>query len=146
MDQVPEQSRYSYIFDGESQLLDTILLSDALNNDITYVNILHVNADFAHTLANDTSERRLPYRSSDHDIPIVFVNLGRDIQQDNQSTSPEPEVVRSLSPVPTQIISETPSPDSGEPADGTGFFLILILAGAMALLGVYLIIRRGQAV
>jgi predicted extracellular nuclease len=141
--QVHEQSRYSYIFDGESQLLDTILLSKGLNNDLAYANILHANANFAHTLANDTSANGLPYRSSDHDIPIVYINLNRDEQQANQSSSTELEPVNTLIPVPSISISVTPTTGLDETANRIELTPLLILVGAGTIVGIYLIYRRG---
>lgn len=56
---IPEDERYSFIFQGNSQELDHILVSDSLVNTAE-VDIVHTNAEF-----NETSER-----ASDHD-PIV---------------------------------------------------------------------------
>ena len=56
---IPEDERYSFIFQGNSQSLDHILLSDSLANGAE-VDIVHVNTEFAET----------PQRASDHD-PIV---------------------------------------------------------------------------
>ena len=56
---IPADERYSFIFQGNSQQLDHILVSDALT-DSAEVDIVHVNVEFA-----ETSER-----ASDHD-PVV---------------------------------------------------------------------------
>jgi len=58
-DGLPEDERYSFIFQGNSQSLDHILASDGLAEDAE-VDLVHVNAEFAETDA----------RASDHD-PLV---------------------------------------------------------------------------
>ncbi|WP_414623089.1 DUF4114 domain-containing protein [Calothrix sp. CCY 0018] len=56
---VSEDERYSFIFEGNSQSLDHILVSDNLANDAEF-DIVHTNSEFADT----------PQRASDHD-PIL---------------------------------------------------------------------------
>ena len=114
-----------------------------MNYDLVYANILHVNANFAYTLANDTSARGLPYRSSDHDIPIVYINLDRDEEPANQPSSTEQESVNTLSPVPsTTRISVTPASVVSETGGRIGLLPLLILVGAVTILGLYLIYQR----
>ncbi|HEY6102485.1 MAG TPA: endonuclease/exonuclease/phosphatase family protein [bacterium] len=57
----PANERYSYIFDGNSQALDHILVSRHLRASSSY-DIIHVNAEF-------------PDQASDHDPQIVRVTL-----------------------------------------------------------------------
>ena len=59
IDTIPEDERYSFIFQGNSQELDHILVSDALV-DGAAIDIVHVNSEFAET----------EQRASDHD-PIL---------------------------------------------------------------------------
>jgi predicted extracellular nuclease/Ca2+-binding RTX toxin-like protein len=71
-----EDERYSFIFQGNSQSLDHVLVSDALlgsagDDTLAEVDIVHVNAEFV-----DTDER-----ASDHDPIVVGLEL----------TSTEPE-------------------------------------------------------
>ena len=56
---LPEDERYSFIFQGNSQTLDHILVSDSLQDGADF-DIVHVNSEFAET----------PSRASDHD-PIL---------------------------------------------------------------------------
>ncbi|MDX1665531.1 MAG: Ig-like domain-containing protein [Candidatus Promineifilaceae bacterium] len=68
-------TRYSYIYNGVSQSLDHMLISDALNNLPRTVSPRHLNADWPGSHANDTSM----FRSSDHDLLLVgydFTNAG----------------------------------------------------------------------
>ncbi|NEQ72488.1 MAG: type I secretion C-terminal target domain-containing protein [Okeania sp. SIO2C9] len=61
---LPENERYSFIFQGNSQSLDHILVSDRLNEGADF-DIVHVNSEFAET----------NQRASDHDPIIVGLNL-----------------------------------------------------------------------
>lgn len=72
---VPADSRYSYIFDGASQLIDWILVSPGLTNLLRGVGILHVNADFPYRMGTNPDPPLLPFRSSDHDVPYIVVDL-----------------------------------------------------------------------
>jgi predicted extracellular nuclease len=59
---------YSYIFQGESETLDHILVTPDLYDRLTRVEVLHVNADYPPPIPDDPS----PRRTSDHD-PLVVV-------------------------------------------------------------------------
>ncbi|NES68427.1 MAG: type I secretion C-terminal target domain-containing protein, partial [Okeania sp. SIO2D1] len=61
---LPENERYSFIFQGNSQSLDHILVSDRLDESAEF-DIVHVNSEFAET----------NQRASDHDPLIVSLNL-----------------------------------------------------------------------
>ncbi len=60
IDLVPETERYTYVYNGNSQILDHILVSSGSPlADSPEVEIVHINADFAHD-----------HRASDHD-PVI---------------------------------------------------------------------------
>jgi 2',3'-cyclic-nucleotide 2'-phosphodiesterase (5'-nucleotidase family)/endonuclease/exonuclease/phosphatase family metal-dependent hydrolase len=61
-----EDERYSFIFEGNSQSLDHILISENLSQWSTF-EAVHINAEFAATDA----------RASDHDPLIVSINASR---------------------------------------------------------------------
>ena len=63
---LPPTERYTYIFEGNAQSLDHILVSPSLRASAE-VDIVHVNAEFAETAA----------RASDHDPIVVRVRLPR---------------------------------------------------------------------
>ena len=63
---LPRNERYSYIFEGNAQSLDHILVSPSLKASAE-VDIVHVNAEFAETAA----------RASDHDPVVVRLRLPR---------------------------------------------------------------------
>ena len=55
---------FTFVFDGNSQVLDHILISPSLMDDFTAVDILHFNAGYPSTLG---SVPGTPIRASDHD-------------------------------------------------------------------------------
>ncbi len=62
---IPEDERYSFIFQGNSQELDHILVSDALAA-AAEIDIVHVNSEFAET----------PQRASDHEPLVARLTFG----------------------------------------------------------------------
>ncbi|HEB64420.1 MAG TPA: hypothetical protein ENJ02_02625, partial [Chloroflexi bacterium] len=65
---LPEEERYTYIYQGEAQTLDHILVTPPMWETFRRVEVLHVNADFTLPDPQDTT----PRRKSDHD-PVVAV-------------------------------------------------------------------------
>ncbi|RMG99289.1 MAG: hypothetical protein D6706_05755 [Chloroflexi bacterium] len=74
--QIPDEERYSFIFSGVSQLIDAILVSPSLVDRVSFVTIRHVNADYPDAFGQDVSPEGLPYRATDHDLPLVILSLG----------------------------------------------------------------------
>lgn len=70
--QIPLEQRYSFVFAGAAQLIDGILVSPALAEQLVAVTIQHVNADFPSNLAEDLAS---PYRATDHDLPLALFEL-----------------------------------------------------------------------
>jgi Ca2+-binding RTX toxin-like protein len=62
--QLPPEERYTFIFDGNSQSLDHILVSDALNS-VAEFDAVHMNAEYA----------ALRTRASDHDALVSRFTL-----------------------------------------------------------------------
>lgn len=83
---IPDEQRYSFIFGGVSQLIDAILLSPALAEELVTATIPHVNADFPDSWAADPD---LLFRSADHDPPLVVLAL----PAEEAVVLPEPTVV-----------------------------------------------------
>jgi uncharacterized protein len=46
MDMLPKAERYSYVFEGNSQVLDQVLVSEKLAKPTTSYDVVHVNAEF----------------------------------------------------------------------------------------------------
>ena len=79
IDIVPENERYTYIYQGNSQVLDHILVSNHLA-DQTEIDILHINADFT----------PMHGRASDHEPVLAQIDL---------TTNVEPEPLEQVAPV-----------------------------------------------
>ncbi len=68
LDDIRPDQRYNYIYQGESQVLDHILITRNLFQQLRATHILHVNADFPPPKPDDPSAER----KSDHD-PIIAI-------------------------------------------------------------------------
>jgi predicted extracellular nuclease len=62
---------YSYIFQGESETLDHILVTPSLYERLVSVEVLHIDADYTLPAPDDASARRV----SDHDPLVVIFSL-----------------------------------------------------------------------
>jgi uncharacterized protein len=67
VDLLPEETRYTFIFEGNSQVLDHVLLNGSMLDLLTGEDIAHFNTDYPEAFGDDPS---LPLRTSDHD-PLV---------------------------------------------------------------------------
>lgn len=91
---LPEGERYSYMFNGNAQLIDNILVTDGLVTNAQY-DAVHLNAEF-------TGER-----GTDHDSQVALLRLGaapRDVALSNASVAenlPAGSVVGSVSATDT---------------------------------------------
>ena len=65
-DTLDPDERYTYVYEGNSQVLDHILANPALLDLLVSVNVLHSNADFPPPLSTDASL----FHKSDHD-PVI---------------------------------------------------------------------------
>lgn len=98
-----DEERYTFIFDGNSQVLDHILVSPGLLDDVVGADILHFNASYPDVLSSDATT---PLRSSDHDalearfrVDRVPAGAGPEGRR-SQSLAPEAE--------PSENMDETP--------------------------------------
>ncbi len=136
LERVPKENRYSYIFDGVPQLIDGILVSEQIVPQIATVTILHVNADYPVALAADLSANFMALRASDHDLPLLILNLTKGepgttaVLKTEHKTDPLPSVESTIS------ASFEPTPRLGP---NVSFWLpvVLILLGLGTLLVIY---------
>ncbi|GGK01005.1 hypothetical protein GCM10007063_24100 [Lentibacillus kapialis] len=79
---VPKKERYTYIYQGNSQVLDHVLVSNNLA-DVTEIDVLHVNSDFTdmHGRASDHDPimtqidlQNAEADEGDFDLPIMHMN------------------------------------------------------------------------
>lgn len=69
VEKVPAVDRYSYVYQGNSQVLDHILVSNRLANS-TKIDMIHVNADFT----------EMSGRASDHDPVLAQIDLTPEVE------------------------------------------------------------------
>ena len=72
VDLIKAEQRYSYSFDGNAQILDHFLVSDALKKHLAGFGYARLNADFPETYRNDDTRVE---RFSDHDAAIAYFSL-----------------------------------------------------------------------
>src|SRR5207237_9656325 len=65
---LPANQRWSYVEDGNAQILDHIVITPELASGAQLV-YAHLNADFPVTAYNDATTAA---RSSDHDVPVGY--------------------------------------------------------------------------
>ncbi|WP_211315933.1 endonuclease [Oceanobacillus chungangensis] len=88
INKVEDQDRYTYLFQGNSQVLDHILVSNNIVEE-TEIDILHINADFTDMAG----------RASDHDPVMVKLDLATE-DAENPDEPEEPE--NPEEPAPTE--------------------------------------------
>ncbi len=123
---VPQAARYSYNFGGVSELIDEILVSPSLVGEVAWATVVHVNTDYPVGWRLDTSPERLPFRASDHDVPLVY--LGQwpptPVPEPTARTTPATQqqvTAIALTPevVSTKIATPSPSPAATREATAT---------------------------
>jgi predicted extracellular nuclease len=68
---VEPERPYTYVYQGESETLDHILVTSGLYQALTRVSVLHIGADYPPPIPGDTSARAV----SDHDALVVTFSL-----------------------------------------------------------------------
>lgn len=69
---LPPDQRYSFIFEGNAQTLDHVLVNGAMLQRLTRFTYARNNADFPESFGGDTTR---PERVSDHDMPVAYFNF-----------------------------------------------------------------------
>jgi hypothetical protein len=69
VERLPAAERYSFSFDGNAQVLDQILVNNAMLSRFSRIHYARNDADFPESLRNDASR---PERISDHDMPVAY--------------------------------------------------------------------------
>jgi predicted extracellular nuclease len=69
VDAIKADQRYSYSFDGNAQVLDHIIINEAMKKHISGFGYVRMNADFPEVYRNDDSRVE---RYSDHDAPVAY--------------------------------------------------------------------------
>jgi predicted extracellular nuclease len=142
LEMIERSNRYTFIFDGERQLIDWIMVSASLREKVVEARIAHLNSDFSYKLDQNVSPEFLALRSSDHDIPLIIVEWGE--------VSPEPIVVatdeRSTTSKPTSTTIPVQEDGSIPGLTSSAEDRSLIIGGALALgiavLSLLLVLKR----
>jgi uncharacterized protein len=91
---LPPPEQYSYVYAGVSQLIDGFWLPAHTAVQTRHAQIQHVNADLPASIGQDLSPLMLPFGSSDHDLPLMVLDV----------RPPAPEQVQAAE---TEIETET---------------------------------------
>ena len=81
MDFLPEAEQYSYVFQGHAQILDHCLTTNLNGVASTKLQFVRANADNPESFDSDASN---PWRVSDHDGFVFFLDLGAPVSIENQ--------------------------------------------------------------
>jgi uncharacterized repeat protein (TIGR01451 family) len=71
-DQLPADQRYSFVFDGNAQVLDHELLNGKMFELFSHISYARNDSDFPEAFRSDPNR---PERLSDHDMPVVYFNF-----------------------------------------------------------------------
>ncbi len=72
VNKIKEDQRYSYSFDGNAQVLDHVLVNEAMNKHVNGFGFVRLNADFPESYRNDDTRVE---RFSDHDAAIAYFSF-----------------------------------------------------------------------
>ena len=92
--ELPPEEQYSFNFGGIAQLIDAMLVSPAAYQALVTTEIYHTNADFPEGWRSNT-DQYANYRTSDHDIPLIILQLDGEKPAETIIASPT-EAIRSL--------------------------------------------------
>ena len=154
IEHVPAQERYSYIFDGISQLVDGILVSPGLAHHIKAVTVAHVNADYPIAYALDEGQTARPFHASDHDPVLLTLSI-----PSHSTTTVEPAAsitahtegttaAMSATVVSTSIVAAQPTAQPVEEAvsqkdgESAGHLLLIAVVVLIPAVVVLLLVRR----
>ncbi|MBK7705732.1 MAG: hypothetical protein IPJ30_08100 [Acidobacteria bacterium] len=72
VDLINKEVRYSYVFDGNAQVIDHFIVNEAFRKSVAGFGFAHFNADYPEIYRNDPNRVE---RFSDHDAAVAFFNL-----------------------------------------------------------------------
>ena len=93
VDLIKPDQRYSYIFDGNAQVLDHILINEPMKKHINGFGYARLNADFPEIYRNDDTRAE---RFSDHDAAVAYFTFDELVNTQTKPTpTPSPSVEKS---------------------------------------------------
>jgi predicted extracellular nuclease len=72
VDLIPAETRYSFVFDGNAQVIDQFIVNEVFRKHIAGFGFAHLNADYPEIYRNDPNRVE---RFSDHDAAVAFFNF-----------------------------------------------------------------------
>lgn len=72
VDVIDKKQQYSYLFDGNAQVLDHIIINDALRRNLAGFGYARINADYPQSYRNNPNRVE---RFSDHDAAIAYFSM-----------------------------------------------------------------------
>jgi endonuclease/exonuclease/phosphatase family metal-dependent hydrolase len=135
---LPAEIRYTYVFAGLAEMLDTILLSPAAAAALIDSGIVHMNADYPSAWLADLT---VPFHATDHDVPWVLMRLPEEAAPAGSNTPARILPATMPEPVTGAPTSVPRGPAPVEKANGTGL-VIAASAGALGVLVLLLVLRR----
>jgi endonuclease/exonuclease/phosphatase family metal-dependent hydrolase len=135
LQRIPEPERYTYNYGGVRQMIDAIFVSPALNEAIAGVTIRHSNADYPDSLSRDVSPANLPYKATDHDLPLLILDWPLP-----EPTPPPPTAVPQTAPTPLPKAPSTTNRAAG------WLWLAGIVGGTAVIGGIVVALRRQSGV
>ena len=85
VDLIKAEERYSYSFDGNAQVLDHIIVSQALKKHVNGFGYVRLNADFPETYRNNDNRVE---RFSDHDAAVAYFTFDDVTQRSSSNSKP----------------------------------------------------------
>lgn len=105
-DFIPASERYSYVFGGNAQTLDHVIVTANLVPQ--FVDLVHprVNADFPEVLRGNAAT---PARLSDHDPAVAFFTFPPDVDAPVFSTTPADQLAEATGPDGAPVAYDVPA-------------------------------------
>jgi len=88
-DRAPADQKYSYVFDGNAQQLDHVVVTSNLLPRVDAYSVARLGADFPEIVRNDGNR---PERLSDHDAPVAYFSFPTADLSVVQNQSPNPVI------------------------------------------------------
>ncbi|HXG83570.1 MAG TPA: hypothetical protein VNI84_06020 [Pyrinomonadaceae bacterium] len=88
VDLIEEDQRYSYVYGGNAQTLDHILVTDSMRKHLAGFGFARLNADFPETFRGDATRAE---RFSDHDPAIAYFSFDEKTAKTDTKTTQTPK-------------------------------------------------------
>ena len=113
VERAPAAERYSFVFEGNAQVLDHVIVNDDFDARFSRFAFAHLDADFPESFRSDPNR---PERISDHDAPIAYFTIA--------TSAPAPAIVAAGS----SLADESCPPNNGRVDPGEAVTILLSLS------------------